>query len=177
MFPDNRCELLILGAGWGGWIVVCSTQYAWLRPAAFVLEKIRIIDTAGGFGGAWYWNRYPGLACDIESYCYLPLLEETGYMPKHRYSSGEEVRTYAESVAQKWGLVDSAVFQTKADKLVWDEENKEWQVDLVQTRKGEQVQRLNIRAKFVATVNGVQNWPKIPGFPGILDYQGDIFHS
>ncbi|KAF2250183.1 FAD/NAD(P)-binding domain-containing protein [Trematosphaeria pertusa] len=172
MFPSNRCQMLILGAGWGGLLYAVRMIEAGIRP-----EDIRIIDTAGGFGGTWYWNRYPGISCDIESYCYLPLLEETGYVPRHRYSHGEEIRHYANLAAQKWGMADSAVFQTKAQKLVWDEEAKEWRVELVQQRKGEQPQTLNIRAPFVATVNGALNWPKLPGIPGILDYQGDIFHS
>ncbi|KAF2793764.1 FAD/NAD(P)-binding domain-containing protein [Melanomma pulvis-pyrius CBS 109.77] len=172
MFPDNRCQVLILGAGWGGLMYAVRMIEAGVRP-----EDIRIIDSAGGFGGTWYWNRYPGLTCDIESYSYLPLLEETGYVPQLRYSSGEEIRNYANLAAQKWGVAESAVFQTKAERLVWDEESKEWQVELVQQRKGEQPQTLNIRAPFVATVNGVLNWPKLPGFPGILDYHGDIFHS
>jgi cation diffusion facilitator CzcD-associated flavoprotein CzcO len=172
MFPGNRCQMLILGAGWGGLLYAIRMIEAGILP-----QDIRIIDSAGGFGGTWYWNRYPGLTCDIESYSYLPLLEETGYVPKHRYSHGEEIRNYADFAAKKWGVADSAVFQTKADKLVWDDNLKEWQVELVQKRKGEQPQTLNIRAQFVATVNGVLNWPKLPGIPGILDYQGDIFHS
>jgi cation diffusion facilitator CzcD-associated flavoprotein CzcO len=172
MFPDNRCHMLILGAGWGGLLYAIRMVEAGVSP-----QDIRIIDTAGGFGGTWYWNRYPGLACDIESYCYLPLLEETGYMPKHRYASGEEIRSYANLAAEKWGLVDSAVFQCKAEKLVWDDMAKGWNVDLVQRREGEEAHTLHIRANFVATVNGVLNWPKLPGIPGLNDYKGDIFHS
>lgn len=136
-----------------------------------------VVDPAGGFGGTWYYNRYPGLQCDIESYLYLPLLEETGYMPKHRYASGEEIRTYANAIVEKYGLADSAVFQTKAEKLVWDEASKEWQVELTQKRKGQPSKVLNISAQFVAAVNGVLNWSKLPGLPGISDYRGDVFHS
>jgi cation diffusion facilitator CzcD-associated flavoprotein CzcO len=172
MFPDKRCQLLILGAGWGGLLYAIRMIQAGMRP-----DDIRIVDIAGGFGGTWYWNRYPGLTWDIESYCYLPLLEETGYVPRHRYSSGEEIRNYANLAAQKWGVSDRVVFQTKAQKMVWDEVSKQWRVELVQQRKGEQPQPLNIRAQLVATVNGALNWPKLPGIPGILDYQGDIFHS
>jgi cation diffusion facilitator CzcD-associated flavoprotein CzcO len=172
MFPDNRCQLLILGAGWGGLLYAIRMIQAGIRP-----RDIRIVDSAGGFGGTWYWSRYPGLTCDIESYSYLPLLEETGYIPKHRYSTGDEIRTYAEIAAQKWGVSDSAVFQTQARKMVWDEDSKEWQVELVQKRKGTESQTLNIRANFVATVNGALNWPKLPGVPGVLNFKGDVFHS
>lgn len=172
MFPEGQCQLLIFGAGLGGLLYGIR-----MIEAGIPAGNIRIIDTATGFGGTWYWNRYPGLFCDIESYSYLPLLEETGYVPKHRYSSGEEIRTYAELIANKWSLAESAVWQTKAERLLWDEGAKEWLVSLVQQRKDEAPQTLNIRARFVAAVNGALNWPKLPGIPGILDYEGDIFHS
>ena len=172
MFPDSHCEVLIIGAGWGGLLYAVRMIEAGVRPA-----DLRIIDTAGGFGGTWYYNRYPGLMCDVESYCYLPLLEETGYMPKHRYSYGEEIRSYANLVAEKYNVANSAVFLTKAEKLVWDEATKEWQVELVQRLRGKPPQTLNIRSHFVAMVNGVLNWPKLPRLQGILDYQGEIFHS
>lgn len=115
--------------------------------------------------------------CDVESYCYLPLLEETGYIPKHRYAHGDEIRNYANLIAEKWNINNSAVFQTKAEKLVWDEATKEWKVELVQKRKGMQPQTVNIRSQFVTMVSGVLHWPKVPNLPGILDYQGQIFHS
>ncbi|KAF2662350.1 FAD/NAD(P)-binding domain-containing protein [Lophiostoma macrostomum CBS 122681] len=172
MFPDHSCKLLILGAGWGGLLYAIRMLDVGFQP-----EDIRIIDTAGGFGGTWYWNRYPGLFCDIESYCYLPLLEETGYIPKHRYATGDEIRNYANFAAEKWGLVGSAVFQTKAEKLAWNEKAKEWKVDLVQERKGVPPQTLQVRASFVATVNGALNWPKLPGIPGIAEFRGEMFHS
>jgi cation diffusion facilitator CzcD-associated flavoprotein CzcO len=173
MFPGDRCQLLIVGAGLGGLLYGVR-----MIEAGIPASNIRIIDTAAGFGGTWYWNRYPGLTCDIESYMYLPLLEETGYVPKHRYSSGDEIRTYAELVAERWGLTASAVWQTKAEKLSWDEGAKEWLMTLAQQHRNEAPQELNIRTPFVAAVNGALNWPKLPGIvPGMFDYKGDIFHS
>lgn len=170
-FPNNHCEVLIIGAGFGGLLYAIRMLEAGIR-----CEDIRIIDSAGGFGGTWYWNRHPGLMCDIESYCYLPLLEETGYMPKHRYSYSEEIREYANLIAEKWGLTQTAVFQTGAQKLEWDEDIKEWKVDLVQHRKGELSQTLNIGAHFVVMASGLLHWPKLPGLPGLLDYKGEVFH-
>lgn len=172
MFPNNRCRLMILGGGFGGLLYAVRMIEAGISP-----EELRIVEAGGGFGGTWYWNRYPGLMCDIESYSYLPLLEETGYMPKHRYSYGEEIRTYANVVAEKWGVAGSAVFQTTAKKLMWYDTAKEWEVELVQHRKGEEPVTLNVRSQFVATVNGVLNWPKLPAIEGILDYQGEAFHT
>ncbi|OQD67993.1 hypothetical protein PENPOL_c003G03538 [Penicillium polonicum] len=171
-FINNRSEMLIIGAGWGG-----IQNAVRMIEAGIPAEDIRIIDPAGGFGGTWYWNRYPGLMCDIESYTYLPYLEEMGYVPKHRYSQGEEIREYANLVAQKWGLIDCAVFQTQAQKIVWDDDAKEWSVNLIQRCKGQSPDTLRIRSRFVTIAAGVLNWPKLPNILGILDYQGDMFHS
>lgn len=171
-FPSDRCEILIIGAGWGGILYAVRLIQAGIKP-----EQIRIVDPAGGFGGTWYWNRYPGLMCDVESYCYLPLLEETGYVPKTRYSSGEEIREYANLVTRKWGFSDCGVFQTKAQKVTWDEHSNEWQVELTQQRKGESPRNLEIRSSFVIVASGVLSNPQLPGIPGILDYKGETFHS
>ncbi|KAL9111520.1 MAG: hypothetical protein Q9227_004007 [Pyrenula ochraceoflavens] len=172
LFPNNRCRVLILGGGYSGLLYAIR-----MVEAGICAEEIRIVDSAGGFGGTWYWNRYPGLMCDIESYSYLPLLEETGYIPRHRYSYGDEIRDYANLLAEKWGLTDSGVFHTKAETLVWDEVTKEWQVELVQQQKGGSSVHLSVRSQFAAVVNGVLNWPKLPGFDGTMDYKGKIFHS
>ena len=71
-----------------------------------------MVDTVGGFGGTWYWNRYPGLMCDVESYIYMPLLEEMDYMPTERYAHGPELRAYANKIAEKYQLVDKASLST-----------------------------------------------------------------
>jgi len=76
---DLDVGVLIIGGGWAGLITAAR-----MRGAG--LTDLRIVESGADFGGTWYWNRYPGAQCDIESYCYLPLLEETGYMPKEKYS-------------------------------------------------------------------------------------------
>lgn len=108
MFPENRYQVLALGAGFGGLLHAVRMVQAGIRP-----ENIRIVDTAGVFGGTWYYNRYPGIACDIESYGYLPLLEEMGYMPKHKYSSGAEIRNYANQVAARLALIKARFFRLR----------------------------------------------------------------
>jgi cation diffusion facilitator CzcD-associated flavoprotein CzcO len=105
----------------------------------------------------------------------MPLFEEMGYMPTQRYATGEEIRKYANLAAEKFNIAPYAVFQTKAEKLVWDEASKEWQVELVQKRNGEEPQRLNIRSSFVATIGGVLDVPKLPGVAGIAEFQGRLF--
>lgn len=171
-FPNKRSEILIICAGWGGIQIAVR-----MIEAGIPATDIRIIDPAGGFGGTWYWNRYPGLMCDIESYTYLPYLEETGYIPKHRYSQGEEIREYVNLVARKWGLVECGVFQTQAEKIVWDDDAKEWSVELVQRRKDQIPETLCVRSRVVSLAAGILNSPKLPNIPGILDYRGDMFHT
>ena len=77
-------DVAILGGGFAGLVAAARIKQAGVA-------SFRVIELGGDFGGAWYWNRYPGIQCDTDSYCYLPLLEETGYMPKEKYSHGDEV--------------------------------------------------------------------------------------
>ena len=169
----DRCKFLMLGAGYGG-----LGYAARLIDAGFSANDMYFVDSAGGFGGTWYWNRYPGLMCDVESYTYMPFLEETGYMPKHKYSYGPELREHAERVAKHWKLENNALFRTTVKSLEWDEGEKLWRVSLTQNRgPGEQPLDSTIRADFVVVVSGVFGPPQIPGAPGLADFKGHIFHS
>src|SRR3981081_658095 len=86
------------------------------------IKSVRLIESGGAFGGTWYWNRYPGAQCDIESYCYLPLVEELGYMPKEKYSFAPEIYEHSQRIAKHYDLYDNACFQTKVTELRWDED-------------------------------------------------------
>ncbi|KAM4066542.1 pyridine nucleotide-disulfide oxidoreductase [Hirsutella rhossiliensis] len=167
-------KLLILGAGFGGLLHAVR-----LVEAGFAPGDVRIVDTAGGFGGTWYWNRYPGLMCDVESSIYLPLLEEMGYTPKHRFSYGPEIRRHAEAIAVHWRLADKAVFRTHARSLAWDEDASRWRVCLAQARglAKSDVVNMNVCAQFVVLANGVLNHPKAPKIPGIGDFAGPMMHT
>ncbi|PSN68163.1 FAD/NAD(P)-binding domain-containing protein [Corynespora cassiicola Philippines] len=120
---------LTLGAGYGGLIFAAR-----LIDSGVPAKDIRMVDTAGGFGGTWYWNRYPGLMCDIESYSYMPLLEETGYMPKNRYAYGPELRQYAEKIASHYDLSKNALFRSRIVKQTWDDKAKVWKVHISEYR-------------------------------------------
>ena len=102
-----------------------------LIKQGFSADQIVLIETAGGVGGTWYWNRYPGLHCDVEAYCYLPLLEETGYMPKQKYSSHVEIRHYLEDLIKRFGLEDRILFRSQVTGLEWREASKTWKTGLV----------------------------------------------
>ena len=82
----EEIDVIILGAGWGGIMAAHHLTQAGVT-------NFRNVDTAGDFGGVWYWNRYPGIQCDNESYCYLPLLEEMGFMPSKKFADGWEIES------------------------------------------------------------------------------------
>ena len=158
----DEVDVLIIGGGIGGLLAGAR-----LREAG--LDRIRIVDKAGDFGGTWYWNRYPGAQCDIESYIYLPLLEETGYVPTEKYAHGPEILAYLQSVGRTYDLYRDACFQTEITELRWDDADWRW---VVRTDRNDE-----IRARFVVSSSGPLSRPKLPGIPGIEDYEGHTFHT
>jgi cation diffusion facilitator CzcD-associated flavoprotein CzcO len=158
----EETDVIILGAGWSGILAAYHLTQAGVT-------RFRNVDTAGDFGGVWYWNRYPGIQCDNDAYCYLPLLEETGYMPVKKFSDGAEIYAYCRSVAAKFGFADKALFHTRINGLRWDAGIGRWRVG---TDRGD-----DIRARFVILACGVLNMPKLPGIPGIDRFEGKMFHT
>ncbi|MFZ2239436.1 MAG: NAD(P)/FAD-dependent oxidoreductase [Gordonia amarae] len=155
-------EVVILGGGIAGLLTG-----AHLRKAG--IERIRIIDTAGGVGGTWYWNRYPGVMCDIESYQYLPLLEELDYIPSRRYAYGEEIRLHLQAVAERFDLERDALFHTRVTRTVWDEDAGRW---TVHTDRGDE-----ISCRYYVLAVGILNLVKLPDIPGMDDFDGWAFHT
>ncbi|KAM0231406.1 hypothetical protein ACHAPO_008516 [Fusarium lateritium] len=167
----DEVKLLTVGAGYGG----LSFAVRFIQ-AGFDPRDIRLVDDAGGFGGTWYWNRYPGLMCDVESYIYMPLVEETGYMPKHKYSYGNELREYANLVADKWDLREKGVFRSKVKNMEWDDETKRWAVEIEQNRgPGQPSIHMKVRSQFVVLTKGYLTHPKAP--KNLEPFQGDVFHT
>jgi len=158
----DEVEVAVIGGGFGGLLVGAR-----LREAG--IKDIRLIEKGGDFGGTWYWNRYPGAACDIESYIYLPLLEEVGYMPVEKYSRAPEILRHSRAIAEKFDLYRNACFQTEVKALRWDEGAGLW---IIETNRGDAM-----RAKFVVMANGPLHRPKLPGIPGIESYKGHSFHT
>ena len=150
-------DVAILGAGWTGILAAYHLTKAGVTT-------FRNIDHAGDFGGVWYWNRYPGLQCDNDAYCYLPLLEETGFMPSKKFSDGREIYGYCQRIGKQFGLYEKALFHTRITAMRWDEKIKRWRVS---TNRGDE-----IRARFVVMANGILNTPKLPGIPGIRTSRG-----
>ncbi len=158
----DEVDVVVIGGGFGG--LLAATR---LREAG--VNDIRIIEAAGDFGGTWYWNRYPGAQCDIDSYCYLPLLEELNYVPKERYSYAEEILEHAQRVGRAFNLYDAALFQTRVRDLRWAEDTKRW---TVHTNRNDA-----IKARFVIVAMGTTSQPKLPGVTGIEEFEGHAFHT
>ena len=155
-------DVAIVGAGIAG--VVTGAK---LRDQGDF--RIRLIDTAGGVGGTWYWNRYPGVMCDVESYIYMPMLEEMDYIPTQKYAFGEEIREHIERIADKYDLVDDALFHTRVEESRWDEDAARW---IITTDRGDE-----IRARYLIMAVGILNLLRVPVIPGMERFQGASFHS
>ena len=158
----DEVDVIVVGGGFGG--LIAGAQ---LREAG--VESLRIIEKGGDFGGTWYWNRYPGIACDVESYCYLPMLEELDYIPREKYSRGAEIYAHCKAIATKYDLYRDVCFQTMVREVRWDEQTARWTVT---TDRGD-----SMRARFICLANGVLQKPKLPGIPGVESFKGRSFHT
>jgi cyclohexanone monooxygenase len=155
-------DVLIIGGGFGGLL-------AGGRLRQKGVKRICIVEKGGDFGGTWYWNRYPGAACDVESYIYLPMLEETGYVPTEKYAKAPEIFEHCKRLGRHFKLYDDALFQTEVRAARWDEKRHRW---IVTTSRDDR-----IAARFVISCNGFLSKPKLPGIPGIETFEGHAFHT
>ncbi len=159
---DDTCEVLVIGAGFAGLLL-------WYRLKQAGIVDVRFCEKGGDVGGTWYWNRYPGVACDVEAYSYLPLLEEMGYFPSMKFASGFEILEYCQSMAERFGFYDRCLFHTTVEKTQWHEEDKRW---TVHTDRGDAM-----RARVVVLANGVLTTPKLARIDGMETFEGDAFHT
>jgi cyclohexanone monooxygenase len=155
-------DVAVLGGGFAGLISAARIKGAGV-------SDLRIIELGGDFGGVWYWNRYPGIQCDNESYCYIPLLEELNYVPKQKFADGAEIYEHCQRIGKHFGLYESALFGTQVRSLRWDGSIDRWRID---TNRGD-----DIRARFVVMASGPFHRPKLPGIPGIQSFEGHSFHT
>ena len=155
----DTVDALVIGGGFGGLLAAAR-----LREAG--VETIRILEKGGDFGGTWYWNRYPGAQCDIESYIYLPLLEETGYVPKEKYSFAQEIRDHSRRIGEHYDLYKDACFQTEIRELRWLEDEKLW---LITTNRDDAM-----KARYVVMSNGPAQPAETAGHSGHRDLPGSL---
>ncbi len=158
----DEVEVAVIGGGFGGLLAGAR-----LRKAG--VQDIRLIEKGGDFGGTWYWNRYPGAACDIESYVYLPLLEEVGYLPVEKYSRAPEILKHSRAIGEHFDLYRNACFQTEVTDLRWDDAASRW---IIATNRGDVM-----RARYVVMANGPLHRPKLPGIRGVETFAGHSFHT
>lgn len=158
----DECEVLVVGAGFAGLLL-------WYRLREAGFTDVRFCEKGGDVGGTWYWNRYPGIACDVESYSYLPLLEEMGYIPTMKFAAGFEIMEYCQSMAEKFGFYDRCLFHTTVETTDWDENTGRWSVA---TDRGD-----NMKARFVVLANGILTTPKLARIDGMETYKGESFHT
>ena len=159
---EGEVDVALIGGGFGGLL-------AGARLRQLGVQSVRIVEKGGDVGGTWYWNRYPGVACDIESYVYLPLLEELGYVPKEKYSRGAEIFEHCRAIARKYDLYRDALLQTEVTAIRWDEAAARW---IIASDRGDA-----LRARFVVLSNGFLQKPKLPGIRGLDEFEGHAFHT
>ena len=158
----EETEAVIVGGGFGGML-------AGINLTKKGVTDFRIIEKAGDFGGTWYWNRYPGAACDVESYVYLPLLEETGYMPTEKYAKAPEIFAYCQLLGRTFDLYRAALFQTEVASAEWNDETQRW---LITTSRGDR-----LSSRFFVIAGGILSKAKLPGIQGIETFEGKAFHT
>jgi cyclohexanone monooxygenase len=158
----DECEVLVVGAGFAGLLL-------WYKLSQAGFADVRFCEKGGDVGGTWYWNRYPGIACDVESYSYLPLLEEMEYYPTMKFASGFEIFEYCQKMAEKFGFYEHCLFHTTVERTVWDEDAGRWTVT---TNRGDAM-----RARYVVLANGILTTPKLARIEGMETFAGESFHT
>jgi len=158
----DHVTFTFIGGGFAGLITGARVKEAGV-------ERVRIIEKGGDFGGTWYWNRYPGAQCDTASFVYMPLLEETGHMPTEKYAHAPEILEHSQRIGKQFGLYDDALFHTEVTDLRWDEDRSHW---VVSTNRGDE-----FTTQFVGMGTGPLHVPKLPGIEGIEAFEGHSFHT
>ncbi len=155
-------RVAIIGGGFAGLITGARLSEAGI-------DDFRIIEKGGDFGGTWYWNRYPGAQCDVESYVYLPLLEETSYVPSEKYVRAPEILEHCQRIARHFNLYERSCLSTEVTAIQWDDDRLRWTIT---TNRGDRMS-----AQFLVMGNGPLHRPKLPGIPGIDTFEGHSFHT
>jgi len=160
----ERFDAIIIGAGVGG-------LYAIYRLRKLGL-KVRGFEAAGGVGGTWYWNRYPGCRCDVESmeysYSFSDELQQEWHWPE-RYGTQPEILKYINHVADRFDLRRDIEFNTRVKKAAFDSKTSTWTVT---TDRGQ-----TATARFCIMATGNLSTPRKPDYPGLDSFKGKWYHT
>ena len=157
-------DAVIIGAGFGGMYMLHR-----LRQKGF---SARVLEAGSGVGGTWYWNRYPGARCDVESvqYSYQFSRElEQDWEWTERYATQPEILRYANHVADRFDLRRDIQFGARVTRTQFDETASHWRVE---TDTG-----TSIKARFVITAMGCLSSPNTPRIAGLTDFEGPTYHT
>ncbi|MDN5874831.1 MAG: NAD(P)/FAD-dependent oxidoreductase, partial [Sinobacteraceae bacterium] len=163
---ESEVDAVVIGCGYGG-------IYAMHKLRDELKLDVRGVDAAGGPGGTWWWNRYPGARCDIESIYYSYSFSDEiqrEWTWSERYAAQPEILRYLEWVADKLDVPRSYSFNTKITSMVWDDSRNRW---LVGTDTGEQV-----AARFIVSASGNVSVEKDRSLlTGIDNYKGEVYFT
>jgi cyclohexanone monooxygenase len=161
---ERAFDVVVVGAGFAGLYMLYR-----LRELGF---SVRVYEQGGGLGGTWYWNRYPGARCDIESMQYSysfseELQQEWNW--SERYASQPEILEYANHVADRFDLRRDISFNTRVERADFDEATRTWNVAISCGRL--------VRAKFVVLATGCLSNARMPDIEGLSDFRGQVYHT
>ncbi|MCZ6598119.1 MAG: NAD(P)/FAD-dependent oxidoreductase, partial [Planctomycetota bacterium] len=157
-------DAVVVGAGFAGLYMLHRLRGLGLR--------VRVFETGSGVGGTWYWNRYPGARCDIESMEYSYQFSEElqqGWEWTERYATQPEILRYINHVADRFDLRRDIQFETRVTDAVYDQASNRW---MVATDKGE-----HLSARFCIMAIGCLSTPRRPNFEGLESFRGDWYHT
>ncbi len=162
-------EVIVIGAGVGGIYQI--------KRLADVGVKATVLELAGGLGGTWYWNRYPGARFDSESYTYgysfsRELLDEWHW--KERFSGQPENLRYLRHVADKFDLAKHMQFNQRVTAAHWDEDNRLWRLTARDEKTGK---TRELTCRFVIMALGLLSQPTLPRLEGMDKFKGPSFHT
>lgn len=162
--PRSDYDVLIVGAGFAGMYMLIQCRRLGLTA--------RVLEAGPAVGGTWYWNRYPGLRCDVESmqysYSFDPELQKEWNWPE-RYSAQPDILKYANHVADRYDLRREIDFGARVSEARYDEAAGLWKVT---------AERVGTRtARFVVMATGCLTVPKEVNIPGVADFRGEVYHT
>ncbi len=161
---DDTLDAVIVGAGFAGMYMLHR-----LRGLGF---KARVFEAGSGVGGTWYWNRYPGARCDVESVQYSYQFDDALQQEwewSERYAAQPEILRYANHVADRFDLRRDMQFNTRVISAAFDEGRGRWAIE---TSDGART-----TAQFCIMATGCLSSPNLPKFEGMASFKGDHYHT